>query len=70
MHFRIDFIMEANTMTSDRTAPKHSDQGQYCLKWLPKTMQIREQMKLFLFYTGFLQTNWHQSVRFLVLAEK
>ena len=40
VHFRLDFIMEANTMNPDRTAPlEQSDLGPYCLQYgLPKNI--------------------------------
>ena len=34
MHFRLDFIMEANNMNPDQTAPwEQSDLGPYCLQY-------------------------------------
>ena len=43
MHFRLDFIMEANTMNPDQTAPwEQSDPGSYCLQEFMK--QMREQV--------------------------
>ena len=40
LHFRVDFIMEANTMNPDQTAPwEQSDLGPYCLQYrLPKNI--------------------------------
>ena len=38
VHFRLDFIIEANTMNPDQTAPlgswKQSDLGPYCLQYM------------------------------------
>ena len=36
VHFRLDFIMEANNMNPDQTAPKgeQSDLGPYCLQYM------------------------------------
>ena len=33
VHFRLDFMMEANTMGPDQTAPWRSDLGPYCLEY-------------------------------------
>ena len=42
VHFRLDFIIEANTMNPDQTAPK-SDLGPYCLQYmLPKNINGQE----------------------------
>ena len=30
VHFRLDFMMEANTMGPDQTTPLQSDLGPYC----------------------------------------
>ena len=46
VHFRLDFIMEANTMNPDKTAPfvQQSELGPYCLQYrLPKNISRREE---------------------------
>ena len=35
LYFRLDFILEVNTMNQDQTAPKEqSDLGPYCLQYM------------------------------------
>ena len=47
MQFRLDFIMEANTLNPDQTAPKEqSDLGPYCLQYrLYKNINTQEQTR-------------------------
>ena len=75
VHFKLDFIMEANTMDPDQTAPKEqSDLCTYCLQYrLPKNISRRESrlQKLWMVGKGLIVvlvyfSSWHpESVSYI-----